>query len=451
MRKKKNVEEEVQQPQVAYRSIGEITEEAYELYGGYVSTSRALPRLDGFKPALSRIIWSAMQFPKGKMQSALDIISTVTRYSPHGVANLDLTLSHLKRSGLLSGEGYFGFTSIEGVPFSNASPRYLHAMLSPTYWNMWEDVVDPKFIRFHISPNGGEEPDYFPTPIPCCLFMPISTTGISVGVKTDIPSFSAKSILAAYKANDPNLLESSVDLIIDKENSELERLWNTGKGRVIYVYKISRQKSPDGRSEGILFESATDTSTEIFTPNLKKFSKLIEEGKVYTEDLTDDQGPKLFIGRVPGARGITVDDIEEIAKKVCYSAKEYQVWITDGVKAFRTPIKDWVDYTYKNYIELIERVNQYKIDHIIFQIDVQKALPIISDYILNKNPKASDSEIIKVLGIPENVVKEVMTKPISWLRKNKDTSERVKALKTKLKELKSFNAINYTDQLIEKL
>ena len=48
-------------------SIGEITEEAYILYGGYVSNSRALPRVsDGLKVSIGRLIWGAMQFPKGK-------------------------------------------------------------------------------------------------------------------------------------------------------------------------------------------------------------------------------------------------------------------------------------------------------------------------------------------------------------------------------------------------
>lgn len=448
MRKKKIDQE----PKLTtHRSIGEITEEAYELYGGYVSTSRALPRLDGLKPAVSRLLWSSMQFPKGKMQSALDIISTVTRYSPHGVANLDLTLSHLKRSGLMSGEGFFGYTSIEGVPFGNASPRYLHAMLSPLYWEMWGDVVNPEFVGFHVSPNGGEEPDYFPTPIPCCLFMPVSTTGISVGVKTDIPSFSAKSILAAYKANDPNLLEPSVDLLIDKKSSELERLWYTGKGRVVYAYKISRQKSPDGKTEGILFESSTDTSTEIFTPSLKKFDKLISEGKVYTEDLTDDLGPKLFIGRVPGARGVSIEEIEGLARKICYSAKEYQVWITDGTKAFRTPIKDWVDYTYKNYVDLIGKVNQRNIEKVQFQIAVQEALPQISRYLVEINIKASVKELSVKLHLPENVVEAALEKPLRQVIQNKDTTDRVKSLKAKLKELKKFDPVRYTEEIIMKL
>jgi hypothetical protein len=276
-------------------------------------------------------------------------------------------------------------------------------------------------------------------------------SGIAVGVKTDIPSFSAKSILKAYKADDPSLLEPSVDLLIDKNNSELERLWRTGRGRVVYAYKISRQRSQDGKTEGILFESATDTSTEIFTPNLKKFSKLIEDGKVYTEDLTDDQGPKLFIGRVPGARGITIDDIESIARKICYSAKEYSCWVTDGTKAFRIPIKDWVHYTYTNYIELINRVNQKNIEKIQFQIAVQEALPFISQYLTTVNIKATEKELSEKLSLHIDVVKAALDKPIRQIIANKDNSDRIKSLKSKLKELKKFDPVKYTEEIINKL
>ena len=44
-----------------------------------------------------------------------------------------------------------------------------------------------------------------------------------------------------------------------------------------------------------------------------------------------------------------------------------------------------------------------------------------------------------------------MSKPISYLRNNKDTSDRVKSLKDKLKELKAFDAVKFTEDLINKL
>ena len=243
------------------------------------------------------------------------------------------------------------------------------------------------------------------------------------------------------------LLEPNVDLLIDKENSELEKLWRTGKGRVIYSYKISRQISPDGKTEGILFEG----STGIFTPNLKKFRKLENENKIFMDNLSDRNGPKLFIGRVPGARGITIEEIEDLARKCCYDSSTYMLNVTDGNTAFRIPMYDWLDYTYKNYIDLVVKVNQKKIDKTQFDIAVLEALPVISDYILNKNPKASDEEIMRVFGMPQEIVSSVMSKPISYLRKNKDTSDRIKELKTRLKELKKFDPVAYTEQIINQL
>lgn len=442
----------VSTPNKLTRSIGEITEEAYILYGGYVSNSRALPRVsDGLKVSIGRLIWGAMQFPKGKDIPTDTLIPTMQQWHPHGIASMHETAAHLVRDGIFSGHGFFGFTSIDGVVSPPAAGRYTKTRLSDLYWEILGDTTKPEFINFVESPQGPEEPSGFIVPLPICLYQKIQTMGLSVGCRTNIPSFSAKSIFAAMKANDPNLLESSVDLIIDKKNSELDKLWRTGRGKVTLAYKISRQKSEDGKSEGILFESADRCSTDIFTPKISKFDKLVEDGKVYIEDLTDENGPKLFIGRVPGARNITIDDIEAVARKICYAKIDYQVWVTDGTKAFRIPIKDWVEYTYNNYLEAIQKVNEYRIDKVRFDIAVQEALPLISNYIINENPKASDTEIMKVFQMPKEIVEAVMAKPISQLRKNKDNSERIKALKDKLKELKKFDPVAYTEEIINKL
>ena len=126
-------------------------------------------------------------------------------------------------------------------------------------------------------------------------------------------------------------------------------------------------------------------------------------------------------------------------------------FMSRGIKAFRIPIKDWVEYTYNNYLEAIQKVNEHRIDKVRFDIAVQEALPLISNYIINENPKASDTEIMKVFQMPKEIVEAVMAKPISQLRKNKDNSERIKALKDKLKELKKFDPVVYTEEIINKL
>lgn len=306
--------------------------------------------------------------------------------------------------------------------------------------DFYDITVDSRYHNFLLSAG---------VVVHNCMYMKGGLVqGLGVGISTLYPNFSPWSMYQALKEDNPNLLEPNVDLILDKTNSELDKLWNTGVGRVIYSYKISKSISPDGKSEGVLFE--TKDGTELFTPAIKKFDKLVEDGKVYIENLTDKSGAKLFIGRVPGARGISYDDIEAIARKICFNSSKYQLNVTDGKSAFRVPLKDWLKYTYNNYINLVTQVNAKQIEKCKFDISVQEAIPIIGEIIL-KNPSVTDKEIQIQTGIPEEVIKIVCEKPISYLRKNKDTSARIKALKDKLKELKNFDAVAFTEEIIKKL
>lgn len=446
-RKKKEMELRLVTPDELTKPIGQIAEECYTYFGSYVNNFRAIANLaDGLKISYRRLIWAALQFPKGQDIPTMNLISSLTKWHPHGTQGCEGLNAVLVNSGVFSGHGFFGNIQIDGVVNPHSATRYTRNRLSDLYWDIIGDNV--KYVDLIESPQGGMEPTYIPLPLPLCLYLKGSVvSGLGVGVMSEYPNFSPKSMFMAYKKNDPNLLEPNIDILIDKKNSELDRLWNTGKGRVIYSYKISRAMSTDGKSEGILFEG----DTAIFTPKLKGFKKLIEAGKVYTEDITDEKGPKLFVGRVPGAKGITTKDIEDIARKICYDATTYQLNVTNSKTTFRIPLKDWIDYTYKNYIELVSKVNAKKIEKCKFDIMVQEALPFIADYILNKNPRATDSEISKALNLPPEVIEVVMSKPISYLRKNKDTSDRVKGLKDKLKELKKFDPIKYTEEIINKL
>ena len=437
-------------PKELTRSVGDITEEAYKLYGGYVNTSRAIPRLDGLKVSVARLIYATILQPRGKWLPSHELVPSIQRWHPHGTVGVELANAHLARVGIFDGDGFFGNTSIDGIVSPPAATRYTHVKLSDLYCDILKDLTNPEYIHYHESPQGEMEPDYLPCPLPFALFIPISTIGLGVGIKTNIPSFTAKSLYSAFIKNNPNLLKCSVDLIIDPKKSELKKLWETGRGKITYSYKISRCQSPDGKTEGILFETSTDLTTEVFIPGLSKFKPLVEEGKVRIEDITDDTGPKLIISRVPGAR-ITIEEIENLARKCSWKTIEYNCWVTDGVKCFRIPIRDWVKYTVTNYIELLKKVTSCKIEKVKFQIEVQKALPVLADYIINKNPKATDKELMNNLGISAEIISAVVQKPISYLRKNKDTSERIKALKDKLKELQHFNPVKYTEEIIGKL
>ena len=425
-------------------SIGKATKDAIISAASYIDNQRALANVvDGCKPSYRRLIWSALQFPKGELQPSVQIINKMASYHPHSLDSMRYLQASMVRSGIFKGAGAFGTISIMGDVKEPGAPRYTKTCLSDLYY----DIVSPllQCVDKTESPVGPEEITYFPTVFPICLFFRGLVSGIGFGISTVYPNFSPKSMYLALINDDPTLLEPNVNILIDKSNSELQKLWETGKGRVIYSYKLSPHVNEDGK-QGFLFEG----DTCIFTPNFRKINKYVEMGQVFIEDLTDINGPKAGVYLVNN-RGISLEQLEKLCRQCCYDATTYQLNVTDGATCFRIPLKEWLRYTYDNYINLLNIVNQKKIEKVKFDISVLEAIPYISDYLVNKNPKATDAEIMKVFGMPKEIVETVMSKPISYLRKNTDNSARIKGLKDKLKELKKFNAVQYTEEIIKKI
>ena len=429
--------------------IGQAAEEAILDAAEYLSCSRAICHvIDGNKCSTRRLIWSALQFPKGELQPSVKIINGMASYHPHSLDGITGLHAVLVKAGVLKGAGSFGTNSIlsnggggdKGEP---AAPRYTKSALSDLYY----EIIKPLLISVpqEASPVGPMEIKYVPTPVPMCLILNSLVSGIAIGISTNYPNFSPKSLYTAMVKDDPSYLEPNVDLILDKQESDLKGLWERGKAKIVYSYKLSKYVNEDGK-QGFLFEGSTD----LFSPNLRKINKYVDKGEVFIEDMTTKNGPRMFVGLVNN-RGISIDNLEKLCRQCCYDATVYNLNVTDGKTCFRIPLRDWLRYTYDNYINLLKEVNDKNIDKVRFDIAVQEALPLISNYIINENPKASDTEIMKVFQMPKEIVEAVMAKPIGQLRKNKDNSERIKALKDKLKELKKFDPVAYTEEIINKL
>ena len=358
MARKKKVEQELPliTQDILQKGIGEISRDCFLDFGNYINNQRHTASiLDGCKPSYRRLIYSALQFPKGKIIPSTTLISSVANYHPHSLSGIELLNSNLVHTGVFSGEGSWGYTSIDGVYNPYAAPRYTKERVSDVYNEVFGDLW--KETPMIESPVGPMEISYIPLPLPLALYMKSQITGLCIGEKNVYPNFSPVSMYQAYINNNPMLLEPNGNLLIDKENSELDKIWNTGSGKIIYSYKISRSVDTSG-NPGILFEG----DTFLFTPNLKKLNKYVEDGKIYIDDLTDMNGPKLFVGKIPGARGIDLDMIEDLCRKCCYNSTNYRINVTTGSTMFRIGLYNWLDYTYKNYINLIIQVNQKKID-----------------------------------------------------------------------------------------
>jgi hypothetical protein len=214
----------------------------------------------------------------------------------------------------------------------------------------------------------------------------------------------------------------------------------------VYKYRWSRIKGPDG-NPGMLIEG----DAGIFVPRLKRIKDWQADGKVYIEDMVTQDGAKLAIYKVPNVKSITIDDIEKEVEKICVNNNTYSLNVSDGGSAFRIPLREWIKATYTNYINLVTQDNKEEIEKVKFDIKVYSNIEQVANYIINENPKAENEEIIKATGLEPEVVNAIMSRTISNLRKTKDQTEKVKSLKDKLKELKSFNAVEFTDKVINEL
>lgn len=445
-RKKKIIEGNIENSQEKLESkpIGDVVKSDLLIYGDYVTNNRHTVGIDGCKLSYRRLIWAAYANFPNKMAPSMTVISSVAKYHGHSLDGIFGLNSILANTGIFDFEGSAGFYQIDGTYNIYAHPRYTHQKISDTYYEIFKELI-PEIPQVE-SEVGDKEVVYLPLPIPLALYLKTSVTGLLIGFRNDYCNFSPWSMYQAMIHDKPQLLEPNANLLIDKEKSELDKLWYQGSGRIVYSYKLTRT-TDSYENPGILFEG----DTFLFTPNFKKLNKLAEEGKVYMEDLTDKNGPKMMVSRVPGARGISIEDIEDLCRKCCYSNKTYNLNVTDGKTTYRIPLREWLKQTYNNFIELTKKHNLHKQEKVSFDIAVLENLPIVSNYIINENPKAKDEELSKVLGIHPDIISAIMSKPISYIRNNKDNSTRLKNLKAELKELKKFDPVKYTEEIIKKL
>jgi hypothetical protein len=443
--KKQQVVPQVIVPQgQLYKSLGDIAESAYLRFGDYANNHRQLPDVrDGIKVSYRRVLTAALEHPMGAHISTATLLGELNSRHPHSTDGCITLINNFVHSGIFDGDGNFGeIYVLDGDSTESAAPRYTKVCISQKYRKILGDLV--KDVPWNDSPVEKKEPDFLPTPLPLAFILKYHMQGLGVALRTEIPSFSMKSLYQALIHDDPNLLESGVDLILDKSRSDLVGLWTKGTAKITYSYHLSRVTSDDGKTEGILFQG----DTGVFQVKLsKKLKKLQEEGKITVDNVSDMNGPKMLISRVPGARGVTIDDIAKLCEEVCRNTTQYTLNVTNSETCFQIPLREWLRYTYDNYLKLLQFSVSKKISQTEFDIKVQTAMPVVAQMIM-ANPKVTNTEIQKATGHEMEVIEAIMAKPIGQLRKNKDNSDRIKLLKERLKNLKTFDPIKHTEEVI---
>jgi DNA gyrase subunit A len=185
--------------------LKEAAEERYLSYALSVITSRALPDVrDGLKPVQRRILYAMYQNLRltagaRPRKSAAIVGDVLGKYHPHGdlaayEAMVRMAQPFALRYPLVQGEGNFGSVDGDGA----AAMRYTEARLTALAEEMLADL-GAETVPFRANYDATlEEPIVLPSAIPQLLMN--GSTGIAVGMATNIPPHNLREIVAALLA-----------------------------------------------------------------------------------------------------------------------------------------------------------------------------------------------------------------------------------------------------------
>jgi len=243
---------------VERRSLADFTEQAYLNYSMYVIMDRALPHIgDGLKPVQRRIVYAMSELgldadAKHK-KSARTVGDVLGKFHPHGdsacyEAMVLMAQPFSYRYTLVDGQGNWGAPD---DPKSFAAMRYTEARLS-RYSEVLLNEVGQGTVDWVPNFDGTlQEPAVLPARLPNILLN--GTTGIAVGMATDVPPHNLREVASACvrlldepKATIEQLCEHiqgpdyPTEAEIITPRAEIQKIYESGRGsiRMRAVYRV---------------------------------------------------------------------------------------------------------------------------------------------------------------------------------------------------------------------
>ena len=250
-------------------------EESYIEYAMSVIASRALPDVrDGLKPVQRRILYSMIELNNGPdkphRKCARIVGDTMGKYHPHGDSSIYGALVNMAqdwstRYPLVDGHGNFGSVDGDGA----AAMRYTEARLSKISMEMLADI-NKNTIDFVPNFDGTEkEPTVLPSRYPNLLAN--GTSGIAVGMATNIPPHNLREIINAVVKIIDNQIEENRETTIEEILSivkgpdfptgatilgtrGIEEAYRTGRGKIRVRAVTDIETMANGKTQIIVTE-----------------------------------------------------------------------------------------------------------------------------------------------------------------------------------------------------
>ena len=326
MAKKKVVENPMENEAVAtLQPITETLEKNYMPYAMSVIVSRALPEIDGFKPAHRKLLYTMYEMgllTKQKTKSA-NIVGQTMRLNPHGDASIYETMVRLTKGHeallhpFIDSKGSFGKHYSRDMAY--AASRYTEAKLDEFCHELFSGIDKDAVDFIPNYDNTMEEPSLLPTTFPNVLVSP--NLGIAVGMACSICSFNLNEICdgtIALLKNPNTTIERMLDIVkapdfpggaqILYDREQMPKIYETGYGsfkmraKYEYVKKnncIDVLEIPYSSSIEAIMKKATDM---IKTGKLREVTDVRDaidlNGFKLTFDLKKDADPELVMKKL---------------------------------------------------------------------------------------------------------------------------------------------------------
>lgn len=287
--------------------ITQTLETNYMPYAMSVIVSRALPEIDGFKPAHRKLLYTMyeMNLLKGNRTKSANIVGSTMHLNPHGDQAIYDTMVRLARGNesllvpYVSSKGNFGKAYSRDM--ACAASRYTEAKLEPICAELFADI-DKETVDFVDNYDSTTtEPTLLPVSFPTILCN--NTLGIAVGMASNICSF-----------NLDELCETTIALLRDEKHEIISTLKApdfVGGGYLLYDEAALRKIYDTGRGavrmrakyvyvkENNMIEISQIPPTTTVEAIMDKIAELVKSGRIREisdmRDETDLGGLKLTL------------------------------------------------------------------------------------------------------------------------------------------------------------
>lgn len=402
---------------VETRAMSEFTEEAYLNYSMYVILDRALPHIgDGLKPVQRRIVYAMSELgldasAKHK-KSARTVGDVLGKYHPHGdsacyEAMVLMAQPFSYRNPLVDGQGNWGAPD---DPKSFAAMRYTEAKLSKYAESLLSELGQGTVKWVPNFDGTMEEPATLPARLPNILLN--GTTGIAVGMATDVPPHNMREVASACIS------------LIDQPDSTLDQIMQyipgpdyptkaeiiTPKEDIIKVYETGR-----GSIKMRAVYQVEDGEVVISAlPYQVSGSKVIEQIAAQMQaktlamvtdirDESDHENPCRIVV-VPRSNRINTDELMDHLFATTDLEASFRVNMNviglDGrpqVKGLTTMLSEWLEYRF----ETVRNRLKYRLDK------VEKSLHLLDGLLI---AMMNIDEVIEIIRTEEHPKNELMSR-----------------------------------------